>query len=149
MIRIRAPQDFAAGCMFIAISVFFLWFGRDLSIGTSSFMEAGYFPRLASFLLAFFGAWIVLFSLKLEGPQLERWAWRPLIVLTLAVAGFGFIVTFAGLVITTFAVVITTTLAGFQLRAREAVVLAVALSALMVLLFHFGLNLPIPVWPRW
>ena len=149
MIRIKAQRDFAAGCMFILIALFFLWFGRDLPIGSSSFMEAGYFPRLASVLLAVFGLWIVVSALRLDGPGLASWAWRPLLILAGAVAGFGLIITHAGLVITTIVMVVAIAAAGQPLRWRELLGLVVALNVLMVGLFHYGLDLPIPVWPRW
>ncbi len=149
MIRIKAPQDFAAGCMFILIALFFFWFGRNLPIGSSSFMEAGYFPRLASALLAILGLGIVVSSLRVDGPGLASWAWRPLLVLIGAVVGFGLIIQRGGLVITTLMVVIAATVSGLHLRWHESLGLAVVLNVLMVGLFHYGLGLPIPVWPRW
>jgi hypothetical protein len=149
MIRIKAHRDFAAGLMFILIALFFLWFGRKLPVGTSVFMESGYFPRLAGVALALLGLWIVISSLRVEGSRLEPWAWRPLLTLSGAVAGFGLIIPYGGLVVTTVVVVIASIAAGFHLRLREALGLAVVLNILMVGLFHYGLNLPVPVWPQW
>jgi hypothetical protein len=45
--------------------------------------------------------------------------------------------------------VIAIAAAGQSLRWRELLGLVVTLSILMVGVFHYGLDLPIPVWPRW
>ncbi|MCL4767343.1 MAG: tripartite tricarboxylate transporter TctB family protein [Hyphomicrobiaceae bacterium] len=149
MIRIKAPRDFAAGCLFILIAAFFLWFGRNLSIGSSSFMEAGYFPRLASIVLAILGLMAIASSLRFDGPGLSAWAWRPLLVLSGSVAVFGLLIPRAGLIITTLVVIAIAAATGRRLGWREFIGLAIALVALMVAIFHYGLNLPVPVWPRW
>lgn len=149
MIRIRAPRDFAAGCVFLLIALFFLWFGRHLSMGSSSFMEAGYFPRLASLMLAILGLLVVASSMRFDGPDLTPWALRPLLILSGAVVLFGLIIPRAGLVVTTIVVVAASTVAGHRLRRWEVIILSVVLALLMVGLFHYGLSLPIPVWPKW
>ncbi len=149
MIRIKAPRDFAAGCLFILIAAFFLWFGRNLSMGSSSFMEAGYFPRLVSIVLVILGLMVMASSLRFEGPGLTPWAWRPLLVLSGSVAVFGLLIPRGGLVITTLVVIAMAATTGRRLGWREFIGLSVALVALMVGIFHYGLNLPVPVWPRW
>jgi hypothetical protein len=148
MIRVRAPRELAAGCTFLVIAAFFLWFGRHLPVGSASFMEAGYFPRLASTMLAVLGLVIVANALRVEGEGLAPWAWRPLLILNGAVALFGFLIGRAGLVVTTAVVVILASFAGRRLGWGELALLALALIVLMVALFHYGLDLPIPVWPR-
>ncbi len=148
MIRIRAHRDFASGCVFILIAAFFLWFGRNLPVGSASFMEAGYFPRLAGILLGICGVFIAVKALATEGEGLVAWTWRPLLILNGAVALFGLMIGRVGLVGTTIVVVILASFAGQRLRWLELAALAAALVALMVGLFHFGLGLPIPVWPR-
>lgn len=148
MIQIKGPRDFAAGCTFILIALFYLWFGRNLSIGSSSFMEAGYFPRLAAVALALFGAIIAIRAIAVEGPELESWAWRPLLILTGCVVLFGLIITRAGLVLTTVLVVVAMSFAGGRLSWKQLAGFVAALVLFMVGLFHFGLGLAIPVWPR-
>ncbi len=49
---------------------------------------------------------------------------------------------------TTLAVALTATLAGEWLGARRLAGLLAAMAVMMVGLFHFGLELPIPLWPR-
>lgn len=146
-VRVKSQQDAAAGIVFAAIGLFGLVVGRDLTIGTASFMEAGYLPRLVSFLLIGVGIVVALRSLMREGPALERWAWRPLAVLTATVAAFGALILNAGLVITSAVVFILSSFASNPLPPKQLAFLAVVVVAISVGLFHFALELPIPLWP--
>ena len=82
-----------------------------------------------------------------HGAGLERWAWRPLVLLTATVLAFGFLINRAGLVVATIAIVIIANYAARPLPVSRLAPLAIGLAALMVGLFHYGLGLPIPVWP--
>lgn len=143
----RSPQDIAAGLLFIAVGLAGLWFGRNLEVGSASFMQGGYMPRLACWILIGIGGIVLLRALFQAGAGLERWAWRPLLLLTATILGFGFLINRAGLVIATLAIVVVANFAARPLPWSRLLPLAAGLAALMVGLFHFGLGLPIPLWP--
>jgi len=83
------------------------------------------------------------------GPQpFPVIAWRPLLLISAAVALFAVLLPVAGLALTSLAVVICSGLAAYDVRLRENALLAVALSIFAVLLFVTVLGLPIQVWPE-
>ena len=145
--RPRSPQDLAAGLLFIVVGLAGLWFGRNLEMGSASFMQGGYMPRLVCWVLIAIGAVVFARALLEQGPRLERWAWRPLVLMTATILAFGFLINRAGLVIATVAIVIASNYAARPLPWSRSLPLAAGLAALMVGLFHFGLGLPIPIWP--
>src|ERR1041384_2385933 len=83
--RIKAPKDFWAGVMFIGVGVFFLaWAMVHYQMGTAVRMGPAYFPTVLGGLLAFLGLLVLLQSLAVEGPTVPKFAFRPLILISLA-----------------------------------------------------------------
>jgi hypothetical protein len=74
-------------------------------------------------------------------------AWRPLLLISAAVALFAVLLPRAGLALTSLAVVICAGFASYDVRLKENALLAVALALFAVVLFVAVLGLPIPVWP--
>ena len=72
---------------------------------------------------------------------------RPLLLISAAVALFAVLLSFAGLALTSLAVVICAGFAAYDVRLHENAILAVALSGFAVVLFVKVLGLPMPVWP--
>lgn len=111
-------------------------------------MGPGFFPVVLGLGLAGLG---VLISLPAWGRpgQLRPFAWREVIGIVAALLVFGLLLNRLGLVATTaLTVLISSTVAprgGIVWR----LVLTVAVTALVWLLFVAGLNMSIPVWPVW
>lgn len=146
--RKPAPRDIGAGLMFSSLGIAGLWFARDLPAGTASFMEAGYMPRLVSWILLGLGAAITMRGLVREGPALTPWGGRPLAILTLAVLLFALLIDRLGLVISVAGMTMLLSQAGQRVLGwRQLAAFALALSAAAAALFHYGLGLPIPLWP--
>ena len=149
MIQIKGPRRSRRGMhVRILIALFYLWFGRHLPVGSSSFMEAGYFPRLAALALALLGMEIAISALAIDGPGLAAWAWRPLLVLTGCIVLFGLIITRAGLVLTTVLVVVAMSFAGEHLNSASTRGVCRRARRLHGRAVPFGLGLAIPVWPQ-
>jgi hypothetical protein len=146
--RRHSLQDICAGLMFIAIAGAALFLGRDLEMGSASFMGTGYMPRLVAFVLLAIGVAVAVRALFHAGPGLERWAWRPLLLLVATILASGFLIQKAGLVITSVVVVLASNFAAAPLKLPRIAALTAALVVFAVALFHYGLALPIPVWPR-
>ena len=51
MFRVKTPQDFGSAILFLLIGLAGLYFGKDLTYGTTSRMGPGYFPYLLSWLI--------------------------------------------------------------------------------------------------
>jgi hypothetical protein len=146
-IRIRSPQDFGAGLLFLAIALFALWVARDYPVGTAVRMSSGYFPRLLCFTLILLGAYVTLRSLVVEGPVVTRVRLRPLIMITVAVAVFAFSIKTLGLVLATALLTLIGGYASPNVRLIEMVAAATVLAVMAIAIFVWGIGLPIPVWP--
>ncbi len=147
-IRVRNPQDLAAGLFFLAIAGGTLWVAWDYPTGTAVRMSSGYFPRLLCLLLALIGLFVTLRSLVVDGPALTAVRLRPVLLVTAAIVAFAYSIQTLGLVLAT---VLITMIGGFaspQVRALEMVAVAVLLAVMATAIFIWGIGLPIPIWPE-
>src|SRR4029078_1324389 len=78
--------------MFIVCGIVFAVGATNYSMGTSARPGAGYFPLLLSVIMAILGALVLVKSLTFETPGADPIgdiAWRPLIVIVVAIPFFG------------------------------------------------------------
>ncbi len=146
-VRIRDERDFYSGLIFILFGLTTLFFARGYSLGSALRMGPGYFPTVLGALLAGLGFVIVGRSLVLKGPRITGFTARPLILVLAAVVAFGLLLEPLGLIAATVALVAISSFAGSAFRWREVVILCVALLALALGLFVYGLGLPLKIWP--
>jgi hypothetical protein len=147
MSRIRNPKDFVAGLLFIAFGVAAIAIGSNYALGTAARMGPGYFPRILGILLIVLGAALALRALRLDGPPLPGWPWRPTVIVLVSVAVFGIIVNYIGIVLATIFLIVAASSASHEFRFRESVVSGLLLAAVAVAVFIVGLKLQLPVWP--
>jgi putative tricarboxylic transport membrane protein len=147
-IRVRNPQDLAAGLFFLAVAGGALWVAWDYPTGSAVRMSSGYVPRLLCLLLAIIGLFVALRALVIDGPDLTAVRLRPLILITLAIVVFAYSIQTLGLVL---AAVLITLIGGFaspQVRVVEMIAAAAVLAVLTTAVFIWGIGLPIPIWPE-
>ena len=147
MAFIRHPKDFFAGLLFIAFGVAAIAIGSNYALGTAARMGPGYFPRILGLLLIALGLALALRALRLEGPPVPRFVWRPLLVVLGSVLAFGLMVNHAGVVVSTILLIVAASAASHEFRLRESLISGVALAALAVGVFVIGLKLQLPIWP--
>ncbi len=146
-LQIRHPKDFYAGVIFIVVGVAALLIGRDYSLGTTTRMGPGYFPALLGALLTLLGLIISLRSLIFDGPAVGQIGFRPLVLILASMLAFAGLLEPAGLVIATAALIAIGCLGSVESRARDVIILSIALIALALGLFVYGLGLPMKIWP--
>ena len=146
-LQIRHPKDFYAGVIFIVVGVAALLIGRDYSLGTTTRMGPGYFPALLGGLLTLLGLIISLRSLIFDGPAVGHIGFRPLVLILASMLAFAVLLEPAGLVIATAALIAIGCLGSVESRAREVIILSIALIAVALGLFVYGLGLPMKIWP--
>lgn len=73
---------------------------------------------------------------------------RPLFIILMAVAIFGYLLKPLGLVISTFILIFWAAWGGNEFKFKEVAILAVALAVFGCVVFVWGLGLPIPYWPQ-
>ena|SRR5689334_137578 len=147
MRKIARPKDFYAGLLFVAFGIAAILIGRSYPLGTAARMGPGYFPRLLGILLIVLGGALAMMALHGRGPALPGWKWRPISVVLLSVVAFGLVLTHAGLVLSTIALIVAASTASREFRPREALLSGVLLAALSVGVFVIGLKLQLPIWP--
>ena len=144
---IRNPKDFYSGLIFIAFGVAALVIASNYSLGTAARMGPGYFPRILGIGLIILGAALSLRALKIKGEPVPKWHWRPTLVVLGSVILFGYIVNYAGLVLSTIILIVLSSWASSEFRVKESFISGVLLAALVVGVFVLGLKLQLPIWP--
>jgi Tripartite tricarboxylate transporter TctB family len=146
-VRIRNPRDFYAGVIFLSFGLCAVLVGRDYPMGSALRMGAGYFPFVLGLLLLVLGAVICVKSLLIPGEDLETIGLRPLLLVLAAIAAFAASVDSLGLVTATILLTVIGAAASPESRWREVAVLTVALLALSLGAFVYGLGLPFKLLP--
>lgn len=148
--RIKSQKDFWSGLMFVAVGLGFAWGATEYSFGSSARPGPGYFPFGLGVLLAVLGGLVLFKALTIEsdnGDPIGAIAWRPLVVIVLAILVFGLALPRLGLVLTLPILVVIAALAGDEFKLHEALINSVVLTALSWVVFIWGLGLVIPTWP--
>ena len=86
-------------------------------------------------------------ALRISGPPVPAFKWRPLLIVLGSVAAFGLMVNQAGVVVSTIFLIVAASAASHEFRLRESLIAGVALAALAVGVFVIGLKLQLPIWP--
>jgi Tripartite tricarboxylate transporter TctB family len=142
-------RDIGAGLIFIAIGILFGLGSIGLEIGTALRMGPGYFPLVLAGLLV--GLGLVILAHGLGHPTTGGLAipWRGLVLILVAPVVFGFTIRGLGLVPAVMLVVLISAFASQRMSMLLALVLSVALTLFCVLVFSFGLGLPLRLFGPW
>ena len=146
MSKLNTP-DLAFAAFLVALGALAFALAGELPVGSAAAMGPGYVPRGLALLIMGYGAVLGLRAVFTGRQTFPEIAWRPLLLISASVAIFAVLLPFAGLALTSIAVVLSAGLASYDVRLRENAVLAVVLAIFAVVLFVTVLGLPIPVWP--
>jgi len=141
-------QDVLGGLLLVAFGIAGLAFGAPLDMGTARRMGPGFFPTILSWLLIGMGGLIAGGGLVRSGAQATGIAWRPVVLITIAVSVFGALIDRIGLIGATAAVIVLGSFAGRNARPLEVAALAVFMAVSAALLFVYALGQPLPLWGR-
>ncbi len=147
MVRVKNPQDFWSGILFIAFGGLALWLGRDYAMGTLAKIGPGFLPVVLSVGLLGVGGVLALRALAVEGPAIEKSQVVPQLFILAAIAVFAFGIERLGLVLTVMAVAVTASFAWRRMNWLEVIALAIGLAVLCFVLFVQLLGQPFAVWP--
>jgi len=149
-LKIKSEKDFWSGLMFIVVGAAFAWGATAYSFGSSARPGPAYFPFGLGVLMAILGGLVLFKSLTFEvegGDKIGPWAWKPLIMITATVAIFGWMLPHMGMFIALPILVVVAALAGDEFHWKDAVISSIVLTAGSWVIFIWGLNLTIPLWP--
>lgn len=148
--KLKSQKDFWSGLMFIVAGIAFAWGATAYNFGSAARPGPGYFPFGLGVILAVLGAIILLKSLTLDTPDgdpIEKFAWRPIIVITLSLVVFGFMLPKLGMIIALPLLVVIASFAGDEFHPLEVAINAAILTVFSWAIFIKGLGLTIPLWP--
>lgn len=148
--KIKSERDFWSGLMFIVVGAAFAWGSLNYSFGSSARPGPAYFPFGLGVLLAILGAMVLFKALTFEvegGDKIGPWAWKPLIMIVSTVAIFGWMLPHMGMFVALPILVIVAALAGDEFHWKDAIINSIVLTAGSWVIFIYGLNLTIPLWP--
>src|SRR5882757_2172187 len=107
MIRVKNPQDFCAGILFVVFGGAALWIGRVYAFGTLSKMGPGYLPAVLSWTLLGIGGVLIVRALAVGGPAIERSQVKPQLFILAAIVVFALAIERLGLALAVMLVAIT------------------------------------------
>lgn len=148
--KIKSQKDFWSGLMFVVIGIGFAWGATNYSFGVSARPGPGYFPFGLGIILALIGGFILFESLVVEtddGEPIGAWAWKPMLLITVSVVIFGFILPRLGMILSLPILIVVASLAGDEYHWKDAIISIVVLTIGSWLIFIKGLALVIPLWP--
>ncbi len=139
-------KDFLAGLLFILIGGLAVALAFDYSMGSTARMGPGYFPTVLGGILLLFGVYVMFRGLRSGETIKGSWGWKPLGLITLSIALFGFTMEKLGMVPAIVLLFFVAAFAGREFRFKEVLLLAILMSAFAAGVFVYGLKLPYPLF---
>ncbi|WP_142846194.1 tripartite tricarboxylate transporter TctB family protein [Telmatospirillum sp. J64-1] len=145
----RDYRDMVAGGLLMALGAgAALYASASYNLGTITRMGAGMMPTALGWILAAFGAAIMIGAYFRPGPRPEVRVVTPIFILG-GVAAFALVIKPFGLLPAVVACVVVSSMAERAFKPVRWILLSSALCVLAYLIFSVSLRLPIPVvaWP--
>jgi len=140
-------QDYFGGLTLLAVGLFALWASKDLPGMHGFAFGPGTAPRGFAIILGALGAGLALSGFLVPGPLVERFGFRGPVLVTASIFVFAAAIRPLGLVLTSFLSIFISAFATEEVRPLEAFIWAIVLTVFCCLLFPWGLNLPMQLWP--
>lgn len=150
---IKNKRDFWSGLLFIAFGLFFCLYSiYNYRLGTAARMGPGYFPMVLGGILCVLGSLVSLLALVFKPQEddngvIGRFDWFSFFVILGSVAVFALTLRPLGLILSTGLMIFISSLANRRFRFLETLLLCAVLCLIVWLVFIFGLDLLVPVWP--
>lgn len=147
---IRSQKDLAAGLIFVATGLFFVFSSLEYRLGTPERMGPGFFPLMLGLVLALLGSGVIVTALRGEPEaegRLEAFNLRGLGIIMLATVVFGLIIQTAGLLVS---LMVCSALTSFASPGARLGVIVANMAVQLVIglgIFHLLLKLQIPLLP--
>jgi hypothetical protein len=144
-LKLSNNKDVWAGMMLIAIGAAAMVIARSYPFGTALRMGPGYFPIILGALLTLFGLLIFARGLRRGEAIAGSSSLRALLILPLSLVLFGVLMEHGGFVPAMIVLIFGSATASTEFKLLEALLFSVALTALSVAVFVWGLGLPYPL----
>ena len=149
-IVIGTRKDFWTGVIYVVIGLSALVIARNYALGSAARMGPGYFPTAVALLLTAIGVTIVARSFLREGESIDRFAWKPMLLVLGSIVAFGILINRAGLVLAAVVLVLGCAAASERFRVGWLPVVGMAaLIAFCVIVFVIFMGIPMPLIGPW
>jgi len=157
--KIGHHKDFWGGVLFAVLGLIFLVIARGVpglsflpgySMGTPARMGPGFFPFYLGSLLFLLGIAIAVMGVRgKEGAdtRVDKFHWRPILLVLGAVCLFGIILKAVGMLIAGWLLVMIASVGSYEFEWKRSAILGLILVIFCALTFVWGLKLPIPLCP--
>ena len=146
---IRSAKDFWTGLLYIVFGSSAVLIARDYSMGTAIKMGPAYFPTILGGLLLVIGVISMIRSFVVPGPPIGAFAFKQLVLVTVSVVFFGFVMRGLGLAIALPLLIIASAYGSTRFRWRATLLIAAGLTIFCVFVFLKGLGIPLPILGPW
>jgi len=147
--KIKNPQDFWAGIMFVFFGAFFAILGVQYKIGTAAKMGPGYFPTVLGVIVILLGIAISMGSMTFSESDHKaiKFGWPPLFYILGSVVLFGLLLRPLGLILSLFLLIAICSYASRKFSWRSMLLNSAVLILMCVGIFVWALQLQIPLSP--
>ena len=148
--KIKSQRDFFSGLLLIFVGAAFAIGATGYNFGAAVRPGPGYFPFGLGIILAILGVIVFITSFVrrcTDGDPIGAIPWRPLICVVGAIVFFAIGLPRLGFVIAFPLMIVLTSYASTEFTWKGALLTALVLTIASYLIFIFGLQLNIPVWP--
>jgi putative tricarboxylic transport membrane protein len=144
---VGSRQDYFGGLGLLALSLFALWAARDLPGMRGFAFGPGTAPRMFAVMLGILGIAIAVVGFIAKSVPIQPFGIRGPLFILASTFLFAACIRPLGLVLTSFLSIVVSAGATTEVRWLETVIWAAVLTLFCALLFPYGLNLPLPMWP--
>ena len=141
-VPIHRNRDLLAGLLFLFIGGVGFYVAMSYPFGTLQRMGPGYFPRILSGILIAFGLVTAYRGIRNGEPVKGTWGLLPLLMLTIALVSFGFLMEHVGMIPALVVMFFTAAYAGKEFKFLEVTILTVIMCLAATAIFIWGLKLP-------
>jgi len=145
MPALRAPRHLVAGLALIALAAFALWAVSGLSSGTLRSMGPAMLPRAVAVAIGGCGLIFVVLGFTQKGEPLAPWDLRGPLIVAAGMAVFALTIRTLGFAIAAPLAMLIIGRGTTEVRPKELVIFAAAMTTFCLLLFRYLLDQPIPV----
>ena len=142
-------RDLLLGAIFALIGAGFVIAARGLEMGTPQRMGPGLFPLILASVLMLLGIVIAAQAFFTAEEPIGKVPWRGLVLILAAPVLFGITIRGLGLIGAVALAIATSTLASRRAGLVLAGLLTLGLTVFCVLVFSYGLGLPVPLRGPW
>ena len=142
-------RDYYGGGLMLVIGIAAAVQGMRYQVGTLSRMGPGFFPMALGVILALIGLTLLINARNAESAGEEKSLppeWRGWICIILSLVAFAVLGTYGGLLPASFAVVFIAALGDRQNSVKAAFYLALAITAVSVVVFWWALQVQFPLF---